>query len=167
MVHPASLDIETLISDCEIRRQRRSGPGGQHRNKVETAIFIKHLPTGIEAGATERRSQEQNRLRAIGRLRLKLAVEHREALSETYTPSRLWKQRTSGGRLLISAAHDDYPALLAEAFDVLALEEYAIAPAATRLGCSSSQLVKLARSNTQAWTLLNRQRQRRGLPPLR
>ena len=80
MVHPASLDIETLISDCEIRRQRRSGPGGQHRNKVETAIFIKHLPTGIEAGATERRSQEQNRLRAIGRLRLKLAVEHREAL---------------------------------------------------------------------------------------
>ena len=55
MTHPALCKIEQLRDECEVRFQRRSGPGGQHRNKVETAVILIHAPTGVKAEANERR----------------------------------------------------------------------------------------------------------------
>jgi protein subunit release factor B len=73
MQHPAEIPIEQLLSQCTVKRTRGSGPGGQHRNKVETAIVIKHLPTNVIGQASEKRSQERNRETAVGRLRVNLA----------------------------------------------------------------------------------------------
>ena len=56
------------LEDLIIERLRRSGPGGQHRNKKSTGIRIVHLPTGITVMATERRSQAQNFEVAMERL---------------------------------------------------------------------------------------------------
>ena len=67
--HPAHLSEQELLDQCEVRRQRRSGPGGQHRNKVETGIFMRHQPTGVTSEATERRHQNDNLQQAIFRLR--------------------------------------------------------------------------------------------------
>ena len=77
-MHPVELPIDELLKDCRVTRTRRSGPGGQHRNKVETAIVIEHIPTGIQGEAGEKRSQDANRQQAIRRLRLKLAEEVRQ-----------------------------------------------------------------------------------------
>jgi protein subunit release factor B len=55
-------------TDVIIEFLRRSGPGGQHRNKRSTGVRIVHLPTGIIVMATERRSQAQNLEMAIERL---------------------------------------------------------------------------------------------------
>ena len=55
-MHPARLPIDELLADCEERRLRRGGPGGQHRNKVETAVELTHRPTSVAAEANERRS---------------------------------------------------------------------------------------------------------------
>jgi protein subunit release factor A len=64
--------IDIKDEDIEITHIKGGGPGGQNRNKRMSGIRIKHLPTGIVAVATERRSQEQNRTAAMERLANKL-----------------------------------------------------------------------------------------------
>jgi len=51
-IHPASLEAGRLASECDAKRTRRSGPGGQNRNKVETTVVLHHRPTGIGAEAS-------------------------------------------------------------------------------------------------------------------
>lgn len=163
MLHPAFLTTDNLLAECEIRRSRRSGPGGQHRNKVETAVFIEHRPTGIRAEATECRSQEQNRQRAIHRLRVKLALEIRSG--ESAPASSLWKSRVTNGKLQINPDHDNFPAILAEALDVAAQVDFDLATAANHLALTTSQLVKFLKLEPAALALVNAQRAALGYRP--
>lgn len=66
-MHPACLPAAELLAAHDETRTRRSGPGGQHRNKVETAVVLLHQPTGIKAEASERRSKAENRRVALRR----------------------------------------------------------------------------------------------------
>jgi protein subunit release factor B len=77
--HPATIEEETLLEQCELELGRRRGPGGQHRAAVASGVHLLHRPTGIEAQATERRSPQVNRRMAIFRLRLRLALKVRTA----------------------------------------------------------------------------------------
>ena len=165
--HPTLLTTDELLAECDARRLRRSGPGGQHRNKVETAVALVHRPTGVRAEANERRSQAQNRTVAVFRLRLKLALAVRAARDKHTAPSPLWRSRCHGGRIAVNPSHDDFPAMLAEALDVIAAVDADVKTAAETLGCSASQLVTLLRKEPRAMTLLNDWRRRRGLGPLR
>lgn len=102
--HPAVMPGDDLLELCELRTQRRSGPGGQHRNKTSSGVFLVHRPTGIVGEATERRSQAENRYVALLRLRLRLATEVR-------TPSILEAARDQESSLAGEAAwHGDRPA---------------------------------------------------------
>ena len=61
-----------LLAECEVDVFIGSGPGGQHRNKTESGVRLRHAPSGLVVRATERRSQSQNKRRALERLRQKL-----------------------------------------------------------------------------------------------
>ncbi|WP_165245053.1 peptide chain release factor family protein [Paludisphaera soli] len=163
--HPAAIDPDRLAAECDFKTTRRSGPGGQNRNKVETAVILTHRPTGIVAEASERRSQGENRREALFRLRLKLALEIRTPADAA--PSALWASRLRGGRIVVSPEHDDFPALVAEALDRLAASDDDVKAAATALGCSATQLVKLLAAEPRALGQVNARRSARGLHPLR
>jgi peptide chain release factor len=71
------MTIEIKESDLKIEFYRGSGPGGQHRNVTDSAVRIRHLPTGIVAQASENRSQARNREMAMKRLEEALARRER------------------------------------------------------------------------------------------
>ena len=50
-------DDAKLLNECEVKTSRSSGKGGQHVNKVETAVQIKHIPTGLQVRSEKNRSQ--------------------------------------------------------------------------------------------------------------
>lgn len=166
--HPAGLTVEELLSECETKRQRRSGPGGQHRNKVETAVILTHRPTGISAEANERRSQSENHDVAVFRLRMRLALQVRSVEGSAFPePSPLWRSRCVNGRIKVAEDHPDFPALLAEALDVLAICHDDPKLASEHLDCTVSQLIKFLKTEPKAFALLNANRQSQGLFPLK
>ncbi|MDQ6661394.1 MAG: peptide chain release factor-like protein [Chloroflexota bacterium] len=61
-------DRVSLERDCDVEFFISGGPGGQHRNKVETGVRLIHRPTGLRVTATERRSQHANREAAFERM---------------------------------------------------------------------------------------------------
>ncbi|MDE3000354.1 MAG: peptide chain release factor-like protein [Gemmatimonadota bacterium] len=65
-------DPETLLKEVQFHPFRGGGPGGQNRNKVESAVRLVHLPSGITVVASEHRFQGRNRDLALQRLRRKL-----------------------------------------------------------------------------------------------
>lgn len=165
--HPASLADDVLLAQCTLTRGKSQGPGGQHRNKVETKVTIRHEPTGIEAHAGERRSQAQNKSVALFRLRLELAIHVRcpVPIGEIRTP--LWLSRVSAaGRIACNPEHHDFPAMLALAMDVTAAANADLSQAAARLTCTPSQLIKLLQDHPPAMAAVNLARTDRGLKRL-
>jgi protein subunit release factor B len=65
-------ELLDLLAECEVTPYKSSGPGGQKKNKTESSIRVRHIPTGIVKIATESRSQSANKLHALERVQAEI-----------------------------------------------------------------------------------------------
>jgi hypothetical protein len=165
--HPACWTDERLLQACAIRFVRRSGPGGQHRNKVSSGVQLVFGADGLVAEANERRSQAENRRVALARLRRLLAVKVRTRWDAERSLPALWRSRVHGRRIVVSSGHRDVAGLLAIALDCLAAHDWDPGGTAEALGCSTTQLVRFLAGEPLALARLNEERRARGLKALR
>jgi len=95
-------DPKVLAKQVVVETYKSSGPGGQRKNKTETAIRLTHLPSGITVIATEYRSQAQNRKLAFERLRERLLRMNRPRKRRipTRIPSGVIERKTEEKRIL-------------------------------------------------------------------
>ena len=154
-----------LLAECEVHRYRASGPGGQHRNKVSSAIRLCHQPSGLVAVATESRLQNENRTRALRRLRAALALVARAPLPEKI----VWPEtvHVADRRLRVNDRNPAIHHVIAIVLDAFVESEGRLADAAGALGLTSSSLTRFLKEHQKAWREVSRIRSEAGLGPLK
>lgn len=170
------LSDEQLMSQCEMETFKASGPGGQHRNKRETAVRLKHLPTGIIAQASEDRSQHKNRASALTRLRALLALKVRRPVDlDGYSPPvellRILppKSTVRGSECgpQIKANNPKFVEGMQALLDLIYAVNGSISDAAKFLGISTGALSRLILSDDDLRMAVNELRASKGMKPLK
>ena len=146
------LEPSQLLKQCREGRYRARGPGGQRRNKVETAVRLRHMPSRLVSQAEEARSLAENRRRAVRRLRECIALNYRAPfdLAKPSLPAELLEHRRQG-KLAINQRNHSYPLVVAAVLDALAAAEGSYARAAQALGLTTSQLVRFLEADRELW----------------
>lgn len=164
------LDDAALLAQCEVDTHRVRGPGGQHRNKTESAVRLRHRPTGLIVTANERRSQHQNRANAVDRLREALALHVRRPLGPVLggalSPLFLGCL-TAEGRLRVKPRDERFWPVVAEVLDVLCAHGTRVSDTAAALEISTGNLVGFLQSDDSLWKRVNELRAAAGEKPLR
>ena len=162
---------DALIAQCEVDRYRASGPGGQHRNKTESAVRLRHKLSGVSAIGEDSRSQSENKLHAVRRLRAAIALEVREPVAiETFVPSARLAAFIAAGTAPLGAKTKltgEYWASIGELLDLLVAGQLEIAATAQRLGITTGAMSKMLLHDDAVARVVNDMRRAKGMRPLR
>ncbi|HWB54033.1 MAG TPA: peptide chain release factor-like protein, partial [Tepidisphaeraceae bacterium] len=151
-----SLPDAKLLSQCRFEAFVGSGPGGQKRHKTNAAVRLTHLPTGIQAVAGESRSQRENRIHALRRLRHKLAMESpRTPVDLVNFEPPAWLDEYLKLGLHISPKNPLYPQLIALVLDLLKSAQWEPFRAAPSLRISTSALIRFLAADPPLWAKVN------------
>jgi hypothetical protein len=169
-----SLSDPQLLTQCAVDTYRASGPGGQKRNKTSSAVRLRHLPSGLIVIAEESRSQHENRLRALRRLRQALFLKIRDNLPAELLCSGALEQhldyrarRDSAGRLRLGRKDPRFWPAAGLVLDVLQAVGARVSEAAAVLGLSTGNLIDFLGTDPKVWEQANVLRARFGQKPLR
>ncbi|XP_058779323.1 uncharacterized protein LOC131653251 [Vicia villosa] len=170
------LSDDDLMRQCEMGTFKSSGPGGQHRNKRESAVRLKHLPTGIIAQASEDRSQHMNRASALKRLRSLIALKVRKTVDlEAYAPPRELLQILPPKSLIrgseigsqIGPNNPKFAMGMQALLDLIFAVEGSVSDAAKYLGLSTGAVSRLILSDDSLRKEVNDLRASKGMKPLK
>ncbi|MCY2923879.1 MAG: peptide chain release factor-like protein [Planctomycetota bacterium] len=180
-------DDQALLACCEVHVYRSSGPGGQHRNKVSSAVRLVHRPTGIAGHGDESRSQQDNRRMAMRRLRMNIACKVRRGLDPAAgVPSAiaecLFLPKPSPGRrrqenapaadegkkkkLDVGVRDHRFWRVAGRVLDVLEAFGGSVADTGRLLGVSTGNVGSFLKSERHLLTAANEIRKRHALTPL-
>lgn len=155
------MEDDVLLRHCREECFRASGPGGQHRNKTDSAVRLSVMDGAVMAVCSEHRSQHRNRSEALRRLRIALAMELRLPVLGA-APDKPLKEAWKLGR-----KDRRYAAFIAQLLDVLAYYDWAVGAAAETLGTSTGKLIRTLSRDPQLWNVVNQSRAKLGLVNLR
>ena len=170
------LDDAAILRQCDVHTYRSSGPGGQHRNKVSSAVRLIHRPTGITAHGDGSRSQHENKRTAIRRLRAKIACQIRKPLEAgridippvvqqcLIGPSQ--GKKPAARRLQIGRKDRRFWPVAAFLLDLLEAFDGRFAEAAAVLDITTSNLTSVLKSDRHLLAAAQILRKRCGLGPL-
>lgn len=181
-----ALDDSALLADCDLHIYKASGPGGQHRNKVSSAVRVHHRPTGLSAHGDDSRSQHENKRLAIKRLRMQIALQVRRNIDRT-PPAELPEPIRSclhavkssgkrvdepgvtaaGKRLNVGRKDVRFWPVSQYVLDLLEAFESRLADAAGYLGVTTSNLVAHLKKDRHLFGAAQQMRKRFGESPLR
>jgi hypothetical protein len=162
-----ALDEQTLARQCKFEAYKSGGPGGQKRNKTSSGVKWTHLPTGISAHSNDFRTQVENRVRALHRLRFKLATELRTPIDiRGYEPPAWLSASRVQGKLTTNTHNPVYARLAAHVLDVFDAVGGRVADTAVLLGVSNSNLVHFLQAEHTVWAAAARIRAAHNLPSL-
>ena len=168
------MDDENLIALCDMHIYKASGPGGQHRNKVSSAVRLRHRETGISATANDSRSQHENKVLAVNRLRMNMALRLRENVDivklvlPTYLVGCIFKPKkpregAAGMRLEIGRKDRRFWPTAAWLLDLLVACGGKIGDAARLLNISTGNLTSIFQSDRHLWAAVQEIRRDAGL----
>ena len=72
------MSLDELLRECQLKGYQGSGPGGQHRNKTNTGVNLRLSTYNLEIKSCESRSAAENKVHALHRMRMAIALEVRE-----------------------------------------------------------------------------------------
>lgn len=156
-----------LLGQCAVDTYRARGPGGQKRNKTSSAVRLRHRPTGLLVIAEESRSQHENRLRALRRLRQALYLNLRddlppEALANLAARPEYAAARGGDGRLRLGRKDPRFWPVAGLVLDVLQAVGARVSAAAETLGISTANLIDFLRGEEKVWQQVSQLRARFG-----
>jgi len=160
-------DDAALLAECEVDTYRASGPGGQKRNKTESAVRLRHRPSGLSVISEESRSQHENRARALRRLRRLLALRLRRPVTGEGVPEAVQACINKRGRLEVGGRDARYLPAAAAVLDALVVLNGSVADTAKRLGITTGNLSGFITGDDDLMLEANRIRSDLGLRPLR
>jgi hypothetical protein len=174
-----TLDDAALLAQCDLHTYRSSGPGGQHRNKVSSAVRLRHQPTGITAHGDDSRSQHENKALAIKRLRMNFALQLRRPVDKVAgeVPAVLrecifaprGKAMIAPGLKRLQVGRKDFRFWRAAAamLDILEAFEGRISEAAAWLGVSTSNFVSTLQDDRHLLAAAQQIRKKYGHGPVK
>jgi hypothetical protein len=160
-----AMSDEALHRACEEDFYRASGPGGQKRNKTESAVRLRHIPTGLMVVATESRSREENRQRALRRIRSAIALRLREPVDDTCLATALTSLIAEG--LQLGVKHPQFLASAAALLDLLDHHHAKLSIVAERISQPTAQLVRFLKQSDELWEQTQHLRSKYDLPLLK